>query len=142
MSYRRCKDFVTGCSYLTIDELEIARALRVTISRSVLCTSFVCRVLGHSAIFIHRDEVESPILAARQIRHIDIEGKFLIEQAELLVCGVACHEIQARADVGCICPFRNESEFQGVPAGHGPVCCAVVSPFEGAVRSASLVVRT
>jgi hypothetical protein len=69
-------------SYLAVDELEITRALRVTVTSTVLGTGLVGRVLAHTTVLIHADEVDSAVQPARQLAEIDIEGKFVAKQCK------------------------------------------------------------
>jgi hypothetical protein len=48
----------------TVDELDVARALSVTVTGTVLGTSLVARVLGETTVLVHRGEVESTVETA------------------------------------------------------------------------------
>ncbi len=49
---------------LTVDELQVTRALSIAVAGSVLGTSLVARVLGQTAILIHGHEVEGTVETA------------------------------------------------------------------------------
>ena len=52
-------------SHLAVDELEITRALRVAVTRAILGSCLVTRVLTHATISVHLDEVEGTVDATR-----------------------------------------------------------------------------
>lgn len=85
--------------YRAIDELEIPRALGVTVSSSVLGTGLVGRVFRHATIGIHSHKVQSTVQTAGEVRHIDIEGELVVQQVELLICLIILHEVQTRANI-------------------------------------------
>jgi hypothetical protein len=51
-------------TYRAIDEFKISRALRIAVPGPVLGTGLITRVLGHSSIGVHRDEIEGTIESA------------------------------------------------------------------------------
>jgi hypothetical protein len=106
---------------LTVDELEITRALSIAVTGTILGTSLVGRVLGQSTILVHGHEVESTVETASdklvslknsqsvflilqkslpELGHIDIEGELVTQEGEHLVLGGTIHEIETRSDVG------------------------------------------
>jgi len=52
---------------LTVDELEITRALGIAVPNTVFGTSLVCRESCHYTIFVHGHEVESTIETTRKV---------------------------------------------------------------------------
>jgi len=139
---------------LAADELEITSALGVAVlvsrvspvwrfkainsthSCAVFGTSLVGRVLGHATILVHGDKVQGRVQAALDGREIDIEGELVVHEGEHLVLGGAIHEVETRADVGAVLVLREELEGEGVAAGRGAICLAVVGTLEGALRGA------
>jgi hypothetical protein len=84
---KKKKKGARGCkkrdiTYLAVDELQVARTLRVTVSSAVLGTSSVVGILGHAAVLVHRDKVEGAVEAAREVRHVNIERELVSEQGE------------------------------------------------------------
>ena len=128
-------------TYNTVDELEITRALRVTVSGTVLRTSLVAGVGGKTAIRRHLREVQSTIETAGQVGHIDVEGELLVKWLEDLVFGVAGHKVKTRSDIG-LCAGGDEVELEGGTGGGHTVSTAVLSTIECAVGGAGSGVRT
>lgn len=64
-------------TYNTVDELDIAGALRVAVSGTVLGTSLVGRELGKTTVEVHGDEVQSAVQAAANVGDIDVEGELV-----------------------------------------------------------------
>lgn len=86
-------------SYLAVNKLHVPRALRITVSSSVLGTSLVTIVLGHSTICVHGGEVQGTIQTARKLRDVHVEREFGIGQIEHLIGIVFLHQVQTRTDV-------------------------------------------
>jgi hypothetical protein len=72
---------------LAIDELDVVRALRVTVSSSVLGTSLVVS-FADTTVSCHLDEVKSTVEATGELGDIDVEGELLAHEVEHLVLGV------------------------------------------------------
>lgn len=108
------------------------RALRVTVSSTVLSTSLVGGELGQTTVLVHLGEVECTVETAREVGHVNVEGELLVQELEHLVCSVGLHEVDTRADVGA----SLELESQGIAAGGDTVCAGVVSTVDRAVLSA------
>lgn len=70
---------VYAITNLTVDELQVTRALGVTVASTVLGASLVVLVLGQSAIGVHGDEVQSTVQATGQLGNIDIKGELLVQ---------------------------------------------------------------
>lgn len=87
--------------YLSVNELDISGALRITVTSSVLSTGFVIGVLGRTTIGVHGGEVESAVQTARKLRDVDVKGELLIKHVECLVVGLTAwrHEVNTGADV-------------------------------------------
>lgn len=64
-------------TYNTVDELDIAGALRVAVSGTVLGTSLVGRELRQTTVEVHGDEVKSAVQAAANVGNIDIKGELV-----------------------------------------------------------------
>jgi hypothetical protein len=89
-----------GSAYLAVDELEIPRALGITVTCTILGAGLVARVLLQTTICVHRHEVQSAIETTWQVREIDVECELLAaSEFEHLVLSIRRHEICARADV-------------------------------------------
>ena len=131
-----------GKTYETVDELDIARALRVAVSSTVIGTSLVGRVLGHTTVSRHLREVDGTVETARQLRHINIEGELLVQQVEHLVLGLGLEEVQAGTDILAIVILLNERQLQGTGfRGGDSVGGLIICAINGTVLSARLPVR-
>jgi len=73
-----------GNNYHSVDELDVARALSITVTSSVLGTGLVVGVLGHTTILGHLNKVESTVETTGELRDIDIKRKFLVVGVEHL----------------------------------------------------------
>lgn len=69
-------------AYKTVDELQVARALAVAVTSTVLGTGLVGRVLGQTAIGVHGDEVDSAVQAASNLGDINIHGELVAKESE------------------------------------------------------------
>jgi len=87
-------------THLASNELDVARTLSVAVPSSVLGTSLVAGVLGHTTVGVHLDEVEGAIETARKLGDVDVEGELLAKGIEHLILRVVLHEVDSRADVG------------------------------------------
>lgn len=70
---------------LAVDELDVAGALSITVTGTVLGTSLVAGVLGKTTVEVHGDEVESTVQTAANVGDIDIKGELVAEELE--ACG-------------------------------------------------------
>lgn len=125
---------------LTVDELEVARALRVTVSSTVLGTGLVGWVLGHATVGVHGDKVQSTVETAGEVGDIDIEGELLVQQLKHLVGRVVLHHVQTRANV-LLLAGGDEVEAEGIAAGGHTIGGFVVGTLKGAVGCAGRIVR-
>lgn len=107
--------------------------LRIAVASSVLGTSLVGGVFGHTTISVHLDEVESTVKTTRKVGHIDVESEFLVLEFEHLVLGIARHKVYTRTDVGS----RHELEGKSVTTGGDTVSTRIIGTIESAVLSAS-----
>jgi hypothetical protein len=89
-----------GSNYLSVDELNVVGALSITVTGSVLGTSLVGGVLGHTTICIHLGEVKSAVETARKLGDVNVEAELLVLHVENLVLAVAGHEVHTGPDVG------------------------------------------
>lgn len=124
-------------THLAVDELQIPRALRITVTGSVFGTGFVARVPGHATIGIHGDKVESSVQSAGQFGRIHINSELLIEQLENLISAFILHQEQTRANVRP----SDEVQSEGVAIGGSTVSGGIVSTFQGTVFGTGLVIR-
>ena len=125
---------------LTVDELEVARALRVTVPSTVLGTGLVGWVLGHATVGVHGDKVQSAVETAGEVGDVDIKGELLVQQLKHLVGGVVLHHVQTRANV-LLLAGGDEVEAEGVAAGSHTISGLVAGTLEGAVGCARRIVR-
>ena len=95
-------------SYLAANKLQVACALSITIASAILGTCLVRRVLLHTAVLIHSNEVEGRVETTVDSRQVHIEGEFVVHEGEHLVLAGSVHEIEAGADVGAVLVLGNE----------------------------------
>lgn len=123
-------------THLAVDELQITRALRITVASSVLGTCLVALVPLQATIGIHGDKVQSSIESAGQLGSIHIDCELLVLQLEHLVGSFVLHQEQTRANVGA----SDEAQSEGIAVGGRTVGAGVVSAVQSAVCGASLVI--
>ena len=124
--------------YLAVDELQITRALGVTVAGSVLGTSLVALVLALSTIGVHRNEVQGSVQAAGEFRDVDVESELLVLEVERLVRLIVLrHQIGTRANVFTL----DELELQRVCFSSDTIGFGVVRSLQGTARGAGLVIR-
>lgn len=81
-------------AYLSIDKLEVTRALGIAVSGAVFCASLVARVLLHSSVLLHGDKVECSVEPAWEFGNIDIKCELHVRSKfEHLVIGIVLHKI-------------------------------------------------
>jgi len=119
-----------GKAYLSIDELDVLWALRITVSSTVLGASSVVRKPRHTTIGIHGDEVQGSVEPARQVRDVDIEGKFIVLELEHFIFVLGCHHVDTRSSIGT----GDEGKVERAARGDDAVSALVV----GAVKCAIL----
>lgn len=128
---------LTGITtHLAVDELQITRALRVTVTSSVLGTCLVAIVLSQATIGIHGDKVQSSIESAGQTGSVHIECELLVLQLEDLVGTIVLHQKQTGANVGS----SDKAQSEGIAIGGRTVGAGVVSALQSTVCGASLVI--
>jgi len=120
-------------TYLAINELQVTKALRITVPSPVFRTSLVVRKPSRSTILIHRYKVQRTIKAARKVRNIDVKRELVVQEVELSVRCVGAHEIETRADVLGICAHGDEGELEGVARSCRAVGFGVVGALESTI---------
>jgi len=126
-------------TYNTVNEFDVSWTLRIAVTSSVFGTSLVGGESGHTTVSVHLREVNGAVETAREVRNVDIESEFLVEELEHLVRSVAGHQVHTGTDV-LLRTAGDEFESDSVSAGGDTVCAGVVSTFESAVGSASRAV--
>lgn len=71
----------------------------IAIPGSVLGTSLVVRVLGHAAVSVHGNKVQSAVQSAREIGDIDVKGEFPVQELEDLIGLVVLQQVETRSNV-------------------------------------------
>jgi len=115
---------------LAVDELDVARALSIAVSSTVLGTGLVVGETGLATILVHGHEVESAIETARKLRHVNIKGELLVLELEHLVVVVVLHEVDTGADIGRVRSVSNEFEREGASRGCDTICTSIVRTIE------------
>lgn len=67
---------------LTIDELEVTRALAVAVACAILGTGLVAGVLGRTTVSVHGHEVDGTVQTAAEVGNIHVEGELVAQQGE------------------------------------------------------------
>lgn len=129
---------MTRDTYNSVDELDIARALGVAVTSSVLGTSLVGAVAGLATVLVHGDEVEGAVQAASDVVDIDIKGELVAKEVEHLVVVVILHEVETAADVGAVWTNSHELEVELAAARGDSVGARVVGTIETALGGARL----
>lgn len=129
---KRIRRFDLKVTRLAIDELDVVRALSVTVTSSVLRTGRVSRVLGLATVSVHLNEVHRSVQSAREIGHIDVEGELLVLEVELQVGVFIVQKVDSGANVG-VRALRNEVETQRVASRSDTVDTAVICTVQGAI---------
>lgn len=105
-----------GESHLSVDELDVVGALRITVSGSVLGTGLVVGVLSETTIGVHLGEIERAVETARKLGDINIEGEFGVVQVEQLVVACVAEQEDTGSNVG-VGTLGDELDGQGVTRG-------------------------
>jgi len=128
-------------TYHTVDELDVAWALRVAVASSVLGTGLVGWESGETTIGVHLGEVKGAVQTAGKVGNVDVKGKLLIEKLEHLIGRLAGHQVNAGTDV-LLGGIRDEFEGECVTASGDTVGARVVCTVESAVLRASSTIGT
>jgi hypothetical protein len=123
--------------YQTVNEFDVPRALRVTVTCSILGTSRVTLVLAQTTISVHGGEVQGAVQATWEVGDIDVKGEFVANEIEGLIGLIILHKIDTRAN---ICS-SNELERKRITSGGDTINPLIVSTVNCAVCSARLGVR-
>jgi hypothetical protein len=124
-------------THLSVDELQVTRALRITVAGSVLGTSLVAIVLGEATVGVHGNEVQSSVESTRKTGGVHIESELLVKELEHLVGVVILHEEHARTDIGT----GYEAQGQRVATGSGAIGAFIVGTIDSTVGSTSFIIR-
>ena len=122
-------------TYLTIDELDVLRTLRITVSSTVCCSRLISSVLTQPTVLVHLDKVECAIKTTWQVRHVNVEGELSVlqvEQSVVLAGGI--QKVHARADVAA----GLQTKGQGIACSLDPVGSAVVTALQCTVQVVSI----
>ena len=126
---------------LSIDELDVMRALGVAVTSPVLGTRLVAGRLGHPTISVHGNEVEGSVKTAREVGHVNVERELLASQIEHFVLGVrSVHEIDTRADVFGVGAVGDELQSETVSGCGNTIGAAVICAVKGTVGSAGFAI--
>jgi hypothetical protein len=130
-------------AYLAVDELDVVGALSITVTSSILGTSFVGRETGLATILFHLYQIESAIESTRQVRNVNIESELPVEQLEHLVLVLAArgHQIVAGANVSGVGTLGHKLERKSVATSSDTVCTGVVSTVKSTGSCAGRSVR-
>ena len=118
--------------YLSVDELDVLRALGVTVSRTELGTGLVVGEASHTTIGVHLDEVESAVETARKLGHVNVECELLVLQVEHVVGRFILKKVDTRADVG-VRARGDELEREGAATCGDTVGSLVVRTIDSTV---------
>ena len=76
-------------THLTVDKLDVLRALRVTVPRPVLCPSFIALEPAHPTVLVHLTKVDCAIDSTRKPGHVHVQRELLIQEVEQSILVVA-----------------------------------------------------
>ena len=125
---------------LSVDELDVLRALRVTVTGTELGSSLVGRETSLATVGVHLRKVESTVETAGQVRHVDGERELLVLEVEQLVLRVGrVHELDTRTNV-LLRGLGDELERERVAGSRDTVGALVVSAVERAVGRAGHII--
>jgi len=124
---------------LSIDELDISGALRVTITSSIFGTSLVGGELARTSISIHGHKVESTVHTTGKLGDIHIKCELLTEQFEHLVVGLVGHQVETGADV-LLLTLGDKAEMKRVATGGDAIGRLVLGTIEGTVLGTGHIV--
>merc|ERR1719244_2332275 len=84
----------------TTNELEIMRALGITVACTIGSSGLVPWVFTHTTILLHFNKVEGTVQATGQIRYINIEGELPVEKLEhLILLATRFHQVHSATHV-------------------------------------------
>ena len=110
-------------------------ALSVTVSSPVLSTRLITRESGQSTVRVHRNEVESAIETARELRHVEVEGEFLVQEVEHLVFRLVLEQVDTGSDIFSVLVARDELELEFTATRGDTIGSLVVDTLDCAVLS-------
>jgi hypothetical protein len=99
-----------GPTDLTVDELEISWALRITVSHAILCTGLVGWELSHAPICHHPRHIQCSVQSTRKMRNIDVKCELLVQHVEHLIVVVIRQQIEAGSNI-LLSTLRDEVEL-------------------------------
>lgn len=124
-------------THLTVDKLQIPRALRVAVACAILGTGLVVLIGGQTTVRVHGDEVQSAVETTWKVGHIHVEGELLVQQLEHLVGVLVLHQKQTRTNVAS----SDEAKGQGIAVSLDTVRGFILCPVKRTVCGAGLVIR-
>jgi len=109
---------------LTIDELEIMRALSITITHAIFGTSI--SILGLATISIHLHKIQSTIEATIQFGIIHGVGELLVLQLEEHVRVIGIHEIRPRSHILAVRAIGHKAKGKRISRTLNAICAGVL----------------
>jgi hypothetical protein len=97
----------------TVDELDVMRALSITIANTVVSSSLVA-VFAHTTISIHLREVKGTVKSTREGADINIEGKLSVLKVELHVVVILVQQESSRSNIFSVGVLGHEAKLEGV----------------------------
>jgi hypothetical protein len=95
---------------LTVDELDIVRALRIAITGAVVGTGLIVSE-ALASVVVHLNEIHGTINAAFKMRDINVHRELPILQIKHLVAVIAIQQVQARANIRTMGVFSDEAQL-------------------------------
>merc|ERR1719391_454637 len=84
----------------TTNELQIMRALCITVASAIGSSRLVSFIFTHTTILFHFNKVEGTIQATRELRYINIEGELPVQQFEhLILLAARFHQVNSASIV-------------------------------------------
>jgi hypothetical protein len=98
----------------SINPLQIMGTLRITITRSILCSNLITRMSSLPTVLFHFNEVKRTIKSTRKLAHIHIKSELMIEQIEHLIIVGIIHEESPWSNIPRVGALSYEAEFKWV----------------------------
>ena len=103
---------------LSVDELDVVRALSITVTSAISSPGSVGGVFRQAAILHHLDKVEGSVQPTVKLAIIHGKRELLVEEVEHhIVLLVRVQEVGPGANVPRVRPFRDKAERELVPVG-------------------------
>jgi len=105
----------------TIDELDVMRALSITVTSSKLGSCLVVGVLGHASISIHANKVKSSVDSAIKLGIVNCECEFLSFELEDLILRFVVQHVHSGSNVLCVLTLGHKVQPESGTSGRNTI---------------------